>query len=61
MSAAVKYLTPVALELGGKCPAVLDSLSCSFDREVNIKQIDNLSFHKMSDLSVKHIWLFSVH
>ncbi|XP_065617905.1 aldehyde dehydrogenase family 3 member F1-like [Quercus suber] len=26
MSAAVKHLTPVTLELGGKCPAVLDSL-----------------------------------
>ncbi|EXB93296.1 Aldehyde dehydrogenase family 3 member F1 [Morus notabilis] len=39
MSAAVKYLTPVALELGGKCPAVLDSLSFSFDREVAVKRI----------------------
>ncbi|KAL5976627.1 hypothetical protein ACLOJK_020960 [Asimina triloba] len=26
MSAAAKHLTPVVLELGGKCPAVLDSL-----------------------------------
>ena len=34
MAAAVKHLTPVALELGGKCPAVLDSLSCYWDREV---------------------------
>ena len=24
MSAALKYLTPVILELGGKCPAVVD-------------------------------------
>lgn len=24
MSAAVKHLTPVILELGGKCPAVVD-------------------------------------
>ncbi|GMN26360.1 hypothetical protein TIFTF001_001268 [Ficus carica] len=39
MAAAVKHLTPVALELGGKCPAVLDSLSCYWDREVAIKRI----------------------
>lgn len=25
MSAAAKHLTPVILELGGKCPAVVDS------------------------------------
>ncbi|KAI4296918.1 hypothetical protein L6164_036835 [Bauhinia variegata] len=39
MSSAVKYLTPVTLELGGKCPAVIDSLSSSFDREVAVKRI----------------------
>lgn len=25
MAAAAKHLTPVALELGGKCPVVVDS------------------------------------
>ncbi|PON89185.1 Aldehyde dehydrogenase NAD(P)-dependent [Trema orientale] len=39
MSAAAKYLTPVVLELGGKCPAVFDSLSCSWDREAAVKRI----------------------
>ncbi|KAK4608383.1 hypothetical protein RGQ29_001979 [Quercus rubra] len=39
MSAAVKHLTPVTLELGGKCPAVLDSLSSSWDIKVAIKRI----------------------
>ncbi|XP_059665257.1 aldehyde dehydrogenase family 3 member F1-like [Cornus florida] len=39
MSAAANYLTPVTLELGGKCPAVVDSLSSSWDREVAIKRI----------------------
>ncbi|KAF8410523.1 hypothetical protein HHK36_003054 [Tetracentron sinense] len=29
MSAAVKHLTPVTLELGGKCPIIVDSLSTS--------------------------------
>ncbi|KAK6164145.1 hypothetical protein DH2020_001009 [Rehmannia glutinosa] len=33
MTAAAKNLTPVALELGGKCPAVVDSLSSSWDRK----------------------------
>ncbi|PON59045.1 Aldehyde dehydrogenase NAD(P)-dependent [Parasponia andersonii] len=39
MSAAATYLTPVVLELGGKCPAVFDSLSCSWDREAAVKRI----------------------
>ncbi|KAK7404518.1 hypothetical protein VNO78_05466 [Psophocarpus tetragonolobus] len=39
MSAAVKHLTPVTLELGGKCPAVVDSLSSSWDIEVTVKRI----------------------
>ncbi|KAI9195086.1 hypothetical protein LWI28_011458 [Acer negundo] len=39
MSAAAKHLTPVTLELGGKCPAVLDSLTSSWDREVAINRI----------------------
>ncbi|OVA03902.1 Aldehyde dehydrogenase NAD(P)-dependent [Macleaya cordata] len=39
MSAAAKHLTPVTLELGGKCPAVVDSLSSSWDRKVAIKRI----------------------
>ncbi|KAL1361825.1 hypothetical protein HN51_010142 [Arachis hypogaea] len=39
MSAAAKHLTPVTLELGGKCPAVVDSLSSSWDLEVTVKRI----------------------
>ncbi|KAL4326985.1 hypothetical protein AHAS_Ahas13G0054800 [Arachis hypogaea] len=39
MSAAAKHLTPVTLELGGKCPAVVDSLSSSWDLEVAVKRI----------------------
>ncbi|KAK7312436.1 hypothetical protein VNO77_36293 [Canavalia gladiata] len=39
MSAAVKNLTPVTLELGGKSPAVVDSLSASWDIEVAVKRI----------------------
>lgn len=35
MAAAANHLTPVTLELGGKCPAVVDSISGSWDREVN--------------------------
>lgn len=34
LTAAARNLTPVALELGGKCPAVVDSLSSSWDRKV---------------------------
>ncbi|XP_057456192.1 aldehyde dehydrogenase family 3 member F1-like isoform X2 [Lotus japonicus] len=39
MSAAAKHLTPVTLELGGKSPAVVDSLSSSWDLEVAVKRI----------------------
>lgn len=34
MSAAAKHLTPVTLELGGKCPAILDTLSSPLDIKV---------------------------
>lgn len=34
LSAAAKNLTPVTLELGGKCPAILDSLSNPSDFKV---------------------------
>ncbi|XP_048324790.1 aldehyde dehydrogenase family 3 member F1-like isoform X2 [Ziziphus jujuba] len=39
MSEAAKYLTPVTLELGGKCPAIVDSLSSSWDRQEAVKRI----------------------
>ncbi|KAG5104305.1 hypothetical protein JHK82_041275 [Glycine max] len=39
MSAAAVHLTPVTLELGGKCPALIDSLSSSWDKEVAVKRI----------------------
>jgi len=39
MSAAVEHLTPITLELGGKCPALVDSLSTSWDREVHVHLI----------------------
>lgn len=34
MSAAAKHLTPVSLELGGKCPAIFDHLSSSWNKKV---------------------------
>ncbi|KAJ7953073.1 Aldehyde dehydrogenase [Quillaja saponaria] len=39
MSAAANHLTPVTLELGGKCPTILDSLSNPSDLKVAIKRI----------------------
>lgn len=36
LNAAAKHLTPVTLELGGKCPAIVDSLTASRDKEVNL-------------------------
>lgn len=38
MAAAAKHLTPVTLELGGKCPAILDSFSDA-DLKVVVKRI----------------------
>lgn len=34
MSAAAQHLTPVTLELGGKCPTILDDRSISKDIKV---------------------------
>ncbi|PKU62013.1 Aldehyde dehydrogenase family 3 member F1 [Dendrobium catenatum] len=39
MTAAAKHLTPVCLELGGKCPAIIDSLSRSRDVKVAINRV----------------------
>ncbi|KAG5079168.1 hypothetical protein JHK86_003233 [Glycine max] len=39
MSAAAKNLTPVTLELGGKCPAILDSLPNPSEFELAVKRI----------------------
>ncbi|KAI7726941.1 hypothetical protein M8C21_008288 [Ambrosia artemisiifolia] len=39
MSAAAQHLTPVTLELGGKCPAVVDSFSSSRDNNIAAKRI----------------------
>ncbi|GJW75236.1 aldehyde dehydrogenase family 3 member F1-like protein [Tanacetum coccineum] len=39
MTAAAKNLTPVTLELGGKCPAVVDSISSSWDKKIAVKRI----------------------
>ncbi|KAL1369740.1 hypothetical protein HN51_000109 [Arachis hypogaea] len=39
MSAAAKNLTPVTLELGGKCPAILDSLPNPSDFKLAVKRI----------------------
>ncbi|KAJ7947552.1 Aldehyde dehydrogenase [Quillaja saponaria] len=39
LPAAAKHLTPVTLELGGKCPAVVDSFSSSWDKEVAVKRV----------------------
>ncbi|KAI4314795.1 hypothetical protein L6164_027667 [Bauhinia variegata] len=39
MTAAAKTLTPVTLELGGKCPAILDSLSSPSELKTAVKRI----------------------
>ncbi|KAH7837774.1 hypothetical protein Vadar_017843 [Vaccinium darrowii] len=39
MAAAAEHLTPVTMELGGKCPAVVDELSSSWDITMTIRRI----------------------
>ncbi|XP_008803615.2 aldehyde dehydrogenase family 3 member F1 [Phoenix dactylifera] len=39
MTAAAKHLTPVVLELGGKCPAIFDSLSSSRERKMAVERV----------------------
>ncbi|KAL2535798.1 Aldehyde dehydrogenase family 3 member F1 [Forsythia ovata] len=44
MTAAAVNLTPVTVELGGKCPAIVDSLSSSWDKEIAMKRILSAKF-----------------
>ncbi|KAL3723769.1 hypothetical protein ACJRO7_035871 [Eucalyptus globulus] len=39
MSAAARHLTPVTLELGGKCPTILDTLSSPSEIKIAVKRI----------------------
>ncbi|KAF8012579.1 hypothetical protein BT93_I0674 [Corymbia citriodora subsp. variegata] len=39
MLAAARHLTPVTLELGGKCPTILDNLSSPSDIKIAVKRI----------------------
>ncbi|CAN4083365.1 unnamed protein product [Withania somnifera] len=39
MSAAAQHLTPVTLELGGKCPIIFDRISNSSDLQVAVKRV----------------------
>lgn len=57
MTAAAKNLTPVTLELGSKCPAVVDSLSSSWDRKVIYLSI-YLSHGSNSHFFFAHFVLF---
>jgi aldehyde dehydrogenase (NAD+) len=59
--AAARHLTPVTLELGGKCPAIVD-------RDANLKQAaSRVAFAKWSNagqtcIAVDHVWVHtSVH
>lgn len=48
MAAALKHLTPVTLELGGKCPTIVDSLSAPLDLKVPFLYITFIiSNHKL--------------
>ncbi|KAL3718634.1 hypothetical protein ACJRO7_003715 [Eucalyptus globulus] len=44
IAVAAEHLTPVTLELGGKCPAVIDTLSSSFDRKVAVQRVLGAKF-----------------
>ncbi|KAI4373671.1 hypothetical protein MLD38_011772 [Melastoma candidum] len=45
LAAAAEHLTPVVLELGGKCPVILDSFSRSWDKEVAAQRITWAKFN----------------
>ncbi|KAM7272649.1 hypothetical protein ACFE04_027312 [Oxalis oulophora] len=44
MTAAVNHLTPVILEMGGKCPAIVDTLTSSLDKGVAANRIIGTKF-----------------
>jgi len=39
MAAAFRHLTPVALELGGKCPCIFDAMSSARDLQISVNRI----------------------
>ena len=49
--AAAEHLTPVTLELGGKCPAVVDTISSSRDTNVISYLIINNDIKYFSHIS----------
>ncbi|GAB4835528.1 hypothetical protein Ancab_000438 [Ancistrocladus abbreviatus] len=56
MTEAAKHLTPVALELGGKCPAVIDSLSSwRFERKILLKRIISAKFGTCSGQGIDYM------
>ncbi|KAL1191907.1 Aldehyde dehydrogenase family 3 member F1 [Cardamine amara subsp. amara] len=48
MSAAAQHLTPVTLELGGKCPTILDDRSISKDIKTAVKRISGAKWGSCS-------------
>nr|QTZ19441.1 aldehyde dehydrogenase family 3 member F1 [Bixa orellana] len=59
LTAAAKHLTPVTLELGGKCPAILDTISNSAEMKV-ISQfcLENINFYTDSFIHILFVFLF---
>ena len=39
MAAASRHLTPVALELGGKCPCIFDAMGSARDLQISVNRI----------------------
>lgn len=54
MTAAAKHLTPVVLELGGKCPAVVDS-------DVNLQVLTIGHDFDLSSVTFYHLGLLESH
>lgn len=60
MSAAAKHLTPVTLELGGKCPAILDSFPNPSEFKVVVVHISYHASH-IHSISRSNSLCFSLH
>ena len=60
MSEAAKHLTPVTLELGGKCPIILDTLSDPSEIKVCVLHYTDLERDEDNALNLLYCWFVYV-
>lgn len=58
MAAAAKHLTPVVLELGGKCPVVVDA-NVNLEVTISFYYCNELQQSRLTSMYFLHMWPIS--